>query len=461
MKEINKKILRVALYIRVSTEEQVRHGYSLNSQKERLIEYCKQMGYKVVEIYADEGKTARTKLKNRKELIRLVDDAKDKKFDRVVFWRLDRWFRNVADYHEVQKILEANDVDWECSDEDYNNNTSNGRLYLNIKLSISQNESDQTGDRIKFNFENMVKNGRAIQGSHCMPLGYMVSGEEKNKRVVKDPDAEEIVIDMFEHFAAYSSIRKTLLYINKKFNKSIHYDSMYNYIKNELYTGKYKDVENYCEPYITSEEFLDNQKKIKRNVKANEKRYDYIFSGLLKCRCCGNNLSGFTHRTTKPKYNKVYKNHAYRCNRSYNTKLCENRSPIFENVLERYLLDNIQEDLKKYIINVEKISDVSNIKIIDIDQIKNKLNRLSELYIDGRISKEKYDQEYNKYNEEIKLSKEQDKKKRDLSIYDSLLDNTAIEIYNKLNNDSKRAFWSRYIDYIERDEQLKFIVHFK
>lgn len=461
MKEIDKKVLRAALYIRVSSEEQVRHGYSLNSQKERLIEYCKQQGYKVTKIYTDEGKSARTKLKNRKELIKLVEDAKEKKFDRVIFWRLDRWFRNIADYYKIQEILDVNHIDWECSDEEYNTTTSNGRLHLNIKLSIAQNESDQTGDRIRFNFSSMIKNGRAIQGSHCMPLGYKVDGEEKNKHVIKNEDDAVIVEDMFEHFSAYSSIRKTLIYINEKYNRTIHYDCMRNYIKNELYTGKYKDIENYCEPYISKEQFVDNLTKIKRNVKTNEKKYDYIFSSLIKCRCCGYNMSGFTHRTTRPKYNRVYKNHAYRCNRSYNSKLCENRSPILEHKLEDYLLNNIQNDLKNYIIDVESISNVEIKKVVDVKQIKNKIDRLSELYIDGKISKEKYDNDYSKFKESISSFEQTEKVKRDLSIYDSLLDNTALEIYNKLNNDSKRAFWSRYIDYIERDEQLKFIVHFK
>ena len=73
--ETRKKIICAAIYIRVSTEEQVRHGYSLNSQKERLIDYCKQKGYKITEIYADEGKSARSKLNSRKELLRLINDA--------------------------------------------------------------------------------------------------------------------------------------------------------------------------------------------------------------------------------------------------------------------------------------------------------------------------------------------------------------------------------------------------
>ena len=82
------EIIKAALYIRVSTEEQAKHGYSLSSQKQRLIEYCKEQNYMITDIYIDEGKTARTKLKNRTELLRLIEDAKQKKFNRIIIWRL-------------------------------------------------------------------------------------------------------------------------------------------------------------------------------------------------------------------------------------------------------------------------------------------------------------------------------------------------------------------------------------
>lgn len=457
----NKTIIRAVIYIRVSTEEQARHGYSLQAQKERLVEYCNNNGYKIIETYADEGKSARSKLNSRKELLRLIQDAKEKKFDRIVFWRLDRWFRNIADFYKIQELLDTNKIDWECSDEEYNTTTSNGRLHLNIKLSIAQNESDQTGDRIRFNFANMIQNKRAIQGSHCMPLGYKVAGEEKNKHVVKDETTSEIVIDMFEHFKAYNSIRKTLIYINEKYNMNICYDSMRHYIKNELYTGMYKGIENYCEPYITKEEYLENQKNIKCNVKQNNRKHDYIFSGLLKCYNCGNKLSGFTHRTTKPKYNKAYTNHAYRCNRAFNSKACKNMSPIFEKKLETYLIGNIVEKVNQYIIKEEATEKKRAENNISVDKIKQKLDRLAELYIEGKISKEKYDKDYKIYNTEIEKIKSQQKNTKDLSNLKTLLKKNTLSMYNQLTNELKRSFWNTYIDYIERDEQLNFIVHFK
>ena len=463
VKNITETIIRVVLYIRVSSEEQVKHGYSLQSQRERLIEYCKQKGYQVVEIYVDEGKSARSKLKNRTELLRLIEDAKLKKFDRIVFWRLDRWFRNIADYYKVQEILDNNKIDWECSDEEYSTTTSNGRLHLNIKLSIAQNESDQTSDRIKFNFDNMVKNGRAITGSQGVPLGYMVAGEEKNKKVVKNPETEPIAIDMFEYVKKSGSIRKTVIYINEKYNLKICYDSMRHYLVNEKYYGYYRGIENYCEPYITKQEFDEIQSLIKKNVKCN-KKYDYIFSGLLKCPKCGLKLSGYQQMSTKPKYNRKYKYPSYRCNHTHNDKLCDYHKYPHENAIENYMINNIKNEMLQLIKNSESPLEKNDIKIkkLDKEKIKTKLARLTDLYIDEMILREKYDQEFKKLNSLLQEADENIiEEKRDLSQYKEFLNSDALSIYNKLNNSSKRMFWAKYIEYIIYNEDGTYEIKFK
>lgn len=463
VKNISEAIIRVVLYIRVSTEEQVKHGYSLQAQRERLIEYCKQKGYQVIEIYVDEGKSARSKLKNRTELLRLIEDAKLKKFDRIIFWRLDRWFRNIADYYKVQEILEANKIDWECSDEEYSTTTSNGRLHLNIKLSIAQNESDQTSDRIKFNFDNMVKNGRAITGNQGVPLGYMVAGEEKNKKVVKNPETEQIAIDMLEYVKKTGSVRKTVIYINEKYNLKICYDSMRHYLMNEKYYGYYRGIENYCEPYITKQEFEEIQSLVKRNVK-NNKKYDYIFSGLLKCPKCGCKLSGYQQMSTKPKYNRKYKYPSYRCKHTHNDKLCNYHKYPHENVIEQYMINNIKSEMAKLIKNSETSQEENKIKInkLDKEKIKARLSRLMDLYLDGMVLREKYDQEFEKLNLLLQESEKQIiEEKRDLSQYKEFLKSDALSIYNKLNNSSKRMFWAKYIDYIILNEDGTYEIKFK
>jgi len=397
-KYINGKILRVVIYIRVSSEEQVRHGYSLQAQKERLLDYCKEHNYKVVDIYIDEGKTARSKLRSRTEMQRLIRDASTDKFDRIVFWRLDRWFRNIADYYKVQEVLERNKIDWECSDEEYNTTTSNGRLHLNIKLSIAQNESDQTSDRIKFNFANMVKNGRAIVGKQGLPMGYKVGGEEKNKRVIKDEIEEEATNFMFKDIKITRSIRQTLFNIKEKFNIELCYDSLRHYLKNPLYTGKYRDNENYCEPYITKKEFDGIQSIITSNVKKNS-RHDYIFSGLLICKHCGNRLSGCPHKsihTNKNGERKVWKQFCYRCNKAVNEKRCDNKKHTLETTVERKIFEQLEDTINKYIIEYKNIEEKNHDKKIDVGKIEKKIERLNDLYIDGRINKDKYEKEYNK-----------------------------------------------------------------
>ena len=463
VKNVSKDMVRAVLYIRVSSEEQVKHGYSLQSQRERLIDYCKQKGYQVTDIYADEGKSARSKLKNRTELLRLIEDAKLNKFDRIVFWRLDRWFRNIADYYKVQEILDTNKIDWECSDEEYSTTTSNGRLHLNIKLSIAQNESDQTSDRIKFNFDNMVKNGRAITGSQGVPLGYMVSGEEKNKRVIKNPETEQIALDMLEYVKKCGSVRKTVMYINEKYNLKICYDSMRHYLMNEKYYGYYRGVENYCEPYISKKEFDEIQSLIKKNVK-NNKKYDYIFSGLLKCPKCGCKLSGYQQMATKPKFNRKYKYPSYRCNHAHNDKLCNYKKYPHENVIEQYMINNISSEMAKLIKDSETSQEEHKIKInkLDKEKIKSKLSRLTDLYIDGMILREKYDIEFEKLNNMLQQAdKNTIENKRDLSQYKEFLNSDALSIYNKLNNSSKRMFWAKYIEYIIYNEDGTYEIKFR
>jgi DNA invertase Pin-like site-specific DNA recombinase len=107
--------------------------------------------------------------------MRMLDDVRTGRIDLILFIKLDRWFRNVAEYYEVQRILDEHKVHWIATEEDYDTTTANGRLHLNIKLSIAQDESDRTSERIKFVFESKVKRGEVISGK--VPLGYKIENK--------------------------------------------------------------------------------------------------------------------------------------------------------------------------------------------------------------------------------------------------------------------------------------------
>lgn len=466
MDKIIKKIIRVVLYIRVSSEEQARWGYSLEAQKERLIEYCKEKGYKIIAIYIDAGKTARTKIKNRKELMKLVDDSKNDMFDRIIIWKLDRWFRNVADYYKIQEVLEANNVDWECSDEDYNTTTAQGRYALNLKLADAQNESDKTSERIKFVNKSMIQNKRPIQGSQCFPLGLKVVGEKKDKRVVKDEETQHIVEDMFNSIETTMCLRQTLIYINEKYDLTIRYANMQNYLRNTLYYGCYRNVEDYCPAYLSKERWDNIQHILDKNKKKNSNKFEYIFSGLVKCKKCGCSMSGCTHRNIRINKSgkRVINDYPYyRCNKANTSALCENKKRLSQNKLEKWLLEHFHEELAKEIDSIESITEEKKpTKKIDVEKVRAKIERLNDLYIIGRITKEKYDSDYKKYNEEIESANIIKEEVRDLSKYKEILaNNSVLDIYNKLNDNAKRVFWSNYIDYIIQDDVNEFKIIFK
>ena len=143
------EIIRTAAYIRVSKQEQKLEGLSLMAQEMKLNEFASANGLKIVEWYRDEGVSGRKRIKKRPELQRMLSDAQERKFERIIFIKLDRYFRSVAEYHECQKLLDEVDVTWTATEEKYDLTTANGRAFVNMKLTIAELEADTTGERIK------------------------------------------------------------------------------------------------------------------------------------------------------------------------------------------------------------------------------------------------------------------------------------------------------------------------
>ena len=119
--------MRVALYARVSTEEQAIHGLSIAVQQENLRNWADENHHTIVDVYVDAGISARKPASKRPSLQRLLDDVRSGRVDMIVFTKLDRWFRNVKEYYKVQDILDAHKCSWRALDEDYETETSSGR----------------------------------------------------------------------------------------------------------------------------------------------------------------------------------------------------------------------------------------------------------------------------------------------------------------------------------------------
>ena len=122
-------MLRTALYIRVSTEEQAQNGLSLEAQDHVLTDYAKNNDLFIVGRYVDEGITARKTMTKRTALMRLLDDVKQDKIDLIIFTKLDRWFRNIYEYYKAQEILDAHGVNWKTIMEQYDKHIHRKAIY--------------------------------------------------------------------------------------------------------------------------------------------------------------------------------------------------------------------------------------------------------------------------------------------------------------------------------------------
>ena len=251
---------RVACYIRVSSQEQKLHGISLDAQTDKLTEYAKTHNLKIVEWYKDEGVSGRKLIKHRPELQRMLHDAQARKFDRILFIKLDRFFRSVAEYHECMKLIDP--VIWTATEEKYDLSTANGRAFVNMKLTIAELEADQTGERIKIVNDYKIKTGQPLTGAHCQGYGYTVQIDTNGvKRVVKNSETAHIVEDYINHFLTHQNKRQAHIYIKNKYHLDISYNSLSKMLSDTKLYGSYRGNDDYiAEPYVDKETFDKIQK---------------------------------------------------------------------------------------------------------------------------------------------------------------------------------------------------------
>lgn len=425
-------VTRVVLYVRVSTDEQVREGYSIEAQKASLLAYAKKEGYKVVGTYIDEGYTARRRFDKRKEFVRMLDDARAGRFDLILFIKLDRWFRSVADYYKIQEILEANNVNWKTTLEDYDTTTASGRLNLNIRLSVNQDEADRTSERIKFVFEKKVADGEVISGS--APLGYMI----KDKRLVHDPDKKAIALEVFEAYMLHRSQVAAVRSVRSKFAYDINYNTVRNMLTNTIYCGSYRGNDSYCPPIVSRSDFDKVQRLLKeRSIKRAPSGRVYIFSSLVRCGYCNRSMSGVYARNPKGR-EYLY----YRCGNGVKDADCTNTRRIREDKIEEYLLNNLKEELRSYKVEYELRQPVKVAPMGDKRKIERKLDRLKELYINELIDLDTYKEDFEIYTSQLKAFEiEEEGPKVDFEGLENILNDDFLNMYQALGREDKKTLW--------------------
>jgi DNA invertase Pin-like site-specific DNA recombinase len=435
---------RAALYIRVSTEEQAQHGYSLEAQREALTVYANKNNLAIVDYYVDDGYSARKKYTTRKEFMRMLRDVEANKIDIILFIKLDRWFRSVKDYYKIQEILEAHNVGWKTTEEHYDTTTTNGRLYINIRLSVAQDESDRTSDRIKFVFENKVARGEVISGS--VPLGYKI----EDKCLVHDDTKKDVIVEIFNKYAECQNKYATHKYVNDKFEYKINRKTFDRILSNPIYTGAHLGNNEFCEPIISLELFETVQNiQQKRNIKKTSTGRVYVFSGLVRCAECGHSCAGQYAR------GHMY----YRCINAIVERRCHNRMSINEKQIEEWLLSNIAEKLNERLREYETAKKSKKKSSVNKSQIKRKMERLKELFVNEFISMEEYKRDYAVYSSQLESERSVETIPLDMSVISKYFNDDFADTYNRLDKKERQTFWRHIVRELSVDSEKNIDVY--
>lgn len=451
------RVIRIAKYVRCSSDEQKKNGYTIGDQLDLIDEFAAENELVSVGEYVDEGISATLEISKRKDLARLIEDAKSGKFDIVVFKCIDRFFRNVGEYYECQKQLRAAGVTWISIEEsDLDPDDDDAAFKINIYLTMAEYEAKKTSKRIRFNNKMRIKNKQVITGANNFLFPWTVTGEKRNRYLIKDKENEEMTLDILDFFETHQSKNATLGYINIKYGMKMTINTLNQFLSDTLLYGEYKGVAEYVEPYISKERFDRIQDILKRNARVSSTpNRVYLFSGLIKCPCCGNNMTG-NHSKSDGKYDVL----SYRCNAARTRKICPFTRSVSERKIEKQLLNNLEQYITNEVVRVETIDEdqPKNNNAIKAEKIKTEMDRLNMMFRKGRIEEEEYDTEYFKLEKKLKsLDVTEPPPQRDLDSLKGILETDYRGIYEKLTKENKKAFWRSFIREFGIDENKKIV----
>lgn len=465
---MNDNIKNVAIYCRVSTDEQKKFGLSVQDQKDSLTRYCKENKLKIYDYYIDGGVSAGT-ISKRKELVRLLHDLDN--VDLIIFTKLDRFSRNVRDANNLLVELEKHHCSFRAIDEDdIDTSTSDGKFIFNLKVNLAERERNKDSERINRVNKYKFKTARTVC-SGAKIFGYDIS---KDKRLIPNEVEVKQLNDLYDFYIQTNRLNATVRWFNANVKKRSR-ESVRLYLTNTAYIGKYKHIrkktkeveiiEGFSPAIISEEKFYKVQEMLKINVKEYTKlvgketgnKTDYIFSGMLYCKC-GKKLSG---KHSKGK-------HYYVCKREQ-VNLCDNRLHISEYNLEDFILKNIERLIEEEINrneveNIVSQLDNKNELLNKKNKIKNNLNKLTNLYLDDSIDIDLYKKKY------AELKQELDCIDKNISSFNSNKDFTRLKefmnsnwlsIYNTLENKEKRELLFSVIDKITFNSKEDFKIEFK
>lgn len=382
---------RVVLYIRVSTDEQVK-GFSIKEQKDRLIAYCKAMGWVIVKIFIDPGESGSNL--QRPGMEAMIQYVEDKKCDAVLVYKLDRLSRSQKDtLYLIEDVFLPNNVDFVSVQESFDTSTPFGKFMVGILSVFAQLERENIKLRTMMGRAGRAKKG-SWHGGGTDPIGYdYIDGE----LVINKEEAEQVRM-VYEMYAAgynLSYIQEQMAGYTTKHGDWHHTGTITSVLDNELYNGTvhFQDIRSPESHNAIIDTSLFNRVRTLRErnkkLKYGENKSDHLLTGMLFCVKCGGRY--FAKKNSNGCYKYTCHSRAKVNKKMIKDPECKNKiwdKTELEQKIESILLDVAQnpDSIKKTAME-ESGPDAASHDVIgeEITKIDLEIDRLMTLYSNDKI----------------------------------------------------------------------------
>lgn len=410
---------RVAIYARVSTEEQAEHGYSIDAQLDTLRNYCKMYGKIVAQEYVDRGVSGKS-TKGRYELQKLLRDAKDGKFDEVVVWKISRLARKTIDLLQIVDELSKHKVAFRSFSENFETETPMGKFALQMMGAVGELERNTIVDNVKMGMKQRARTGRwnggRVLGYKSVASKSFNKGSKETTLQIIEEEAM-IVRKIFALFASGKGLKAIANKINHegyrtKRGNTFSTSAIKEIILNPIYIGKirFNRFENWSEKRregksediilvdgnhesIIAKELWDKVQSIQqRKSKSSIRNYEgnFVLTGLIKCPKCGASMvASRTTNTLKSGVKKVIRYYSCGAFRSKGSAVCSANS-IRADYAEQYVLNRIKLVVKHPKTLQQLVIEVNKKKHAQIKPLKDELQLIEKAILNAEDRKQKY-----------------------------------------------------------------------
>jgi len=467
--------METGIYVRVSTEEQAKEGYSIRAQEQKLKDYARVKDWQIYDVYIDEGISGKN-ISARPEINRLITDIQNGAVKNVLVFKIDRLTRSTSDLIYLVELFNQNDCTFNSLMESIDTQTASGRMFLKIIGTFAEFERENISERIILGRERKVKEGYTLC-SHTASYGY---DRPKGQKIQSINESEAEIVHEIFHSYVYKNVaiteiarRLNLRGVPTKHDSKWTTCGIRNILKNNNYVGDvrhhYEDKErSYTmkgqhEQIISAELFNRAQHKLTKNPRISptkQPKEENYFTGFLICAECGCRL--YSHNgSSKQKDGTVKFLGNYGCG---NVRVGEcDASEMSAIKLEKAFIEHIENiaelEVENTIHNYEEEQKKNEKQAVigeyeeKLKQVETKIRETLDHYVDNVFSIEEYRKVKQRLDNDRKaICDELDNLYVDIEevVVENKLEiaKTVHENWEKFSNIEKRNFLMQFVEKI-------------